>query len=121
MMGWKTRSFREKSFLHNRHLGMAERNLIAANFAYGEKDYYLGGHLVWELFRIAYRMTKRPYVVGGLALASGYGWAMLRRIRRPISTELMTFHRREQMRKLSAVLRAVLTFSPVDSFNVLPD
>jgi biofilm PGA synthesis N-glycosyltransferase PgaC len=121
MMGWKTRSFREKSFLHNRHLGMAERSPIAASFSYGQKDYYLGGHPVWELFRVAYRMTKRPYVIGGLALASGYGWATLRRIRRPISTQLMTFHRREQMRKLIAVLRAVLTFRPVDSFNVLAD
>jgi len=100
---------------------MAERNPIAASFSYGQKDYYLGGHPVWELFRVAYRMTKRPYVIGGLALASGYGWATLRRIRRPISTQLMTFHRREQMRKLSAVLRAVLTFRPVDSFNVLTD
>jgi biofilm PGA synthesis N-glycosyltransferase PgaC len=102
-------------------LGMADRNRIAATFSYGEKDYYLGGHPVWELFRVAYRMMKRPYVVGGLALASGYGWAMLRRMRRPISTELMTFHRREQMRKLSAILRAVLTFRSVDSFNVFPD
>jgi glycosyltransferase involved in cell wall biosynthesis len=121
MMGWKTKSFREKSFLHNRHLGMAERNFLSANFSYGEKDYYLGGHPVWELFRVAYRITKQPYVVGGLALASGYGWAMLRGIRRPISKELMTFHRREQMRKLGAVLKAVLTFRPVDSFNALPD
>jgi len=121
MMGWKTRSFREKFFLHHRHLGTAERNPIAANFSYGGKDYYLGGHPIWELFRIAYRMTKRPYIVGGLALGWGYAWAMVRRIRRPISTELMTFHRREQMHKLGAVLGAVLTLRSVDSFNVLPD
>jgi glycosyltransferase involved in cell wall biosynthesis len=121
MMGWKTRSFREKFFFHNRHLGMAERSPLTATFSYGKKDYYLGGHPVWELFRIAYRMTKRPYIVGGLTLASGYGWAMLRRIKRPISNELMAFHRGEQMRKLSAVLKAVLTFRPVDNFKVLPD
>lgn len=121
MMGWKTRSFREKSFYHHRHLGMAERNALAATFSYGEKDYYLGGHPIWELFRVTYRATKRPYLVEGLALGLGYGWAMLRRIKRPISNELIKFHRKEQMRKLSAILKSVITFRPVDSFEVLPD
>lgn len=121
MKGWKTTSFREKSFFHYRHLGTAERSAFAAMFSYGEKDYYLGGHPLWELFRVTYRMVKRPYLVGGLALGLGYAWAMLRRAKRPVSKELMKFHRREQMRKLKAVLKSVLTFKPVDNFKVLPD
>jgi hypothetical protein len=121
MMGWKTKSFREKSFFHHRHLGMAERSALSAMFSYGEKDYYLGGHPVWELFRVAYRMTKRPYLIGGLALGLGYGWAWARQIERPVSNELMRFHRREQMRKLRAILKSVLRFKPVDSFTVAPD
>jgi len=121
MIGWKTRSFREKSFFHHRHLGTAERGVFAAAFSYGEKDYYLGGHPVWELFRVTYRMTKRPYLVEGSGLALGYGWAMLRRRKRPISNELMSFHRKEQMCKLKAVLKALVTFKAIDSFKVLPD
>ncbi len=120
MKGWKTTSFREKSFFHYRHLGTAERSVFAAMFSYGEKDYYLGGHPLWEIFRVAYRMAKRPYFVGGLALGLGYGWAMLRSAKRPISNELMKFHRKEQMRKLRAVLKSVLTFKSVDNFKVLP-
>jgi len=121
MMGWKTRSYREKSFFHYRHLGTAERGVLASSFSYGEKDYYLGGHPVWELFRVAYRLTQRPYLLDGLALGSGYGWAMLRRVKRPISKELMAFHRREQMRKLTAVLKSLLTFKPIDKFKILPE
>ena len=121
MKGWKTRSFREKSFFHHRHMGTAGRSQFAANFSYGQKDYYLGGHPVWEIFRIAYRMTKRPHLVGGLALGLGYAGAMLRRIERPVSKELMTFHRKEQMRKLRAILKCALTFRPVDNFDVAPD
>jgi glycosyltransferase involved in cell wall biosynthesis len=121
MMGWKTKSFRGKSFFHYRHLGTAGRGFLAAMFSYGEKDYYLGGHPVWELFRVAYRMTKRPYLFGGLALGLGYAWAMLRRMKRPVSKQLLTFHRKEQMRKLRAILKSVLTFKAVDSFKVLPD
>ena len=121
MKGWKTTSFREKSFFHYRHLGTAERGVFAAMFSYGEKDYYLGGHPLWELFRLTYRMAKRPYFIGGLALGLGYGWAMLRRAKRPISKELMKFHRKEQMRKLKAVLKTIVTFKSIDNFKVLPD
>jgi biofilm PGA synthesis N-glycosyltransferase PgaC len=119
MMGWKTRSFREKSFFHHRSLGTAERGKLASAFSYGEKDYYLGGHPLWELFRVAYRMAKRPYVLEGLAVGSGYVWASLRRIRRPVSPALMRFHRKEQMRKLRAILKSALTFKRIDNFQVM--
>ncbi len=121
MKGWKTRSFKEKSFFHHRQLGTAERGVLAASFSYGQKDYFLGGHPLWELFRVSYRMTKRPYIVDGLALGLGYGLAALRRLKRPISKELMTFHRREQMRKLRTIFRLLLTFKPVDKFTLLSE
>ena len=120
MMGWKTRSFREKSFFHHRTLGTAERGRLASSFSYGEKDYYLGGHPVWEMFRVVYRMTKRPYLVDGMALGAGYLWAFLRRVKRPVSDELMRFHRKEQMEKLGAILRSLVTFRRIDSFKVKP-
>jgi glycosyltransferase involved in cell wall biosynthesis len=117
MIGWKTRSFREKWFFHHRSLGTAERGQLASSFSYGEKDYYLGGHPVWELFRVAFRMTKRPYIVNGAALGLGYMWALARREHRPVSDELMRFHRKEQMQKLRAILGSVLTLKRVNSFQ----
>jgi len=121
MRGWKTRSFREKVFFHHRHLGTAERSVVSSLFSYGEKDYYLGGHPVWELFRVGYRLTQRPYVLGGLALGTGYCCGFLRRIPRPVSGELMAFHRKEQLAKLKTILRSVVTFKTIDSFEVLPE
>jgi glycosyltransferase involved in cell wall biosynthesis len=121
MKGWQTRSFREKSFFHNRPLGTAESGVLAASFAYGRKDYFLGGHPLWELFRVLYRMTKRPYVVDGLALGWGYGVAAVRRLERPVSGDLMAFHQREQMRKLKKVFKLLLTFRPVDKFALLSE
>jgi glycosyltransferase involved in cell wall biosynthesis len=120
-MGWKTRSFRQKSFFHHRHLGTAERGTLTAMFAYGQKDYYFGGHPIWELFRVFYRMAKRPYFVAGLGLGLGYTWAMMLMKKRPVSRELMKFHRKEQMQKLGTILKSFLTFKPVDSFTVLPE
>jgi glycosyltransferase involved in cell wall biosynthesis len=118
MMGWKTESFRDKSFFHHRRMGTAERGLHSSLFSYGEKDYYLGGHPVWELFRVSYRARRRPYVTGAVALGLGYCWALIRRAPRPVSRELMIFHRKEQMAKLKAIFKSFITFKRVDSFSV---
>jgi glycosyltransferase involved in cell wall biosynthesis len=121
MKGWKVRSFSEKRFHHYRTLGTAGRGPLRALFSYGEKDYYLGGSPVWQLFRVAYRMTKRPFLIGGLALLIGYCWAAIRRMKRPVSLELMCFHRQEQMKKLRTIFRAILSFKKVDSFSLIPE
>jgi glycosyltransferase involved in cell wall biosynthesis len=117
MIGWKTRSFREKWFFHHRRLGTAERGILASSFAYGAKDYFLGGHPLWELFRVAWRMTKRPYIVSGAALGLGYLWAFLRRVERPVSNQLMQFHRKEQMHKLRVILTSLVLFRHIDRFQ----
>jgi glycosyltransferase involved in cell wall biosynthesis len=118
MKGWKVRSFAEKRFHHHRSMGTADRGALRALFSYGEKDYYLGGSPVWELFRVTYRTTKKPVVVGGLALFTGYTWAALRRMKRAVTPELMHFHRAEQMKKLRAIFRSLLSFKKVDSFRL---
>jgi glycosyltransferase involved in cell wall biosynthesis len=120
MMSWRTRSFREKSFFHHRSLGTAERGRLRSLFSYGEKDYYLGGHPLWQLFRVAYRMSKRPYLLGGLAVGLGYVWAWLRRVDRPVTDHLIRFHRKEQMRRLRMILRSALTFKRIDNFQDMP-
>jgi glycosyltransferase involved in cell wall biosynthesis len=118
MKGWTVRSFPEKRFHHHRTLGTAGKGPVRALFSYGEKDYYLGGSPVWELFRVTYRATKKPVLMGGVALLAGYTWAALRRIKRAVSPELMHFHRAEQMKKLRAIFHSLLTFKKVDSFRL---
>jgi glycosyltransferase involved in cell wall biosynthesis len=118
LKGWKTKSFAEKRFHHHRSMGTAEKGKLAALFSYGQKDYYLGGSPVWQLFRVTYRTAKRPYLLGGLALLLGYGWAAIRRVKRPVSDELMQFHRLEQMKKLKSILRSLFRFKKVDSFHL---
>jgi glycosyltransferase involved in cell wall biosynthesis len=115
--GWRTRSFAEKRIYHHRLIGTAGRGPVAALFLYGQKDYQLGGSPVWELFRVIYRTAKRPYLLGGLALGCGYFWAAAKRLKRPVSPELMRFHRAEQMNKLRNIFRMTLRFKRVDSFR----
>jgi glycosyltransferase involved in cell wall biosynthesis len=119
MKGWQTRSFREKFFFHHRSLGTAERGELAALFSYGEKDYYLGNHPLWELLRVGYRVVKKPLLTGGAALAAGYLWSAVHRTPRPVSDELMRFHRREQMEKLRTIIATKLRFQKIDNFELM--
>jgi hypothetical protein len=118
MRGWKVRAFSEKRFHHHRSMGTAEKGKLSSLFSYGQKDYWLGGSPIWQLFRVAYRMTKKPYVTGGLALLLGYGWAALKRTKRPVTAELVRFHRRDQMQKLRAVLWSLLSLKKADNFSL---
>jgi glycosyltransferase involved in cell wall biosynthesis len=118
MKGWTARSFAGKRFHHHRLMGTAQKGPVAALFAYGQKDYYLGGSPVWQLFRVTYRLAKKPYLIGGLALLAGYLWAAVRRVKRPIPPELVRFNRAGQMKKLKAILRSVLRMKKADNFRV---
>jgi biofilm PGA synthesis N-glycosyltransferase PgaC len=116
MKGWKVQSFSEKRFHHYRTLGTAQRGIFGANFDYGERAYYLGGSPIWHLFRVVYRMPTKP--IASIALLLGYCSAAIRRIERPVSHEMIRFHRREQIKKLRAIFRTLLRFEKVDSFRV---
>jgi hypothetical protein len=100
MKGWRTRSFATKLFVHHRPMGSHGQRPLKARFRQGEQDYFTGGHPVWQLFRSAFQMSRRPYVVGGICLLLGYASSFLRRAERPIPRELVEFHQAEQIARL---------------------
>jgi poly-beta-1,6-N-acetyl-D-glucosamine synthase len=100
MKGWRTRTFVEQSCHHHRPMGTASGGKLQACFRLGRQDYYLGGHPLWQFFRACHQMRRRPYLLGGLMLFAGYAAAWAGGARRPVSGELIEFHRGEQMRRL---------------------
>jgi glycosyltransferase involved in cell wall biosynthesis len=105
MKGWRTHTFTEKTCEHHRPMGSANhRHKAMVNFKLGQRQYCLGFHPLWQTFRSIYQMTRKPYMIAGAALCAGYFWAMLRRVPRPISQELVDFQRRDQMRRLRSFL-----------------
>ena len=104
MNGWKTYSFGERTFMHHRGMGTASSNVFKARFHYGKKDYFFGGHPLWQILRGVFQMTRKPYIVGGVLLVTGYFWAWLTQVERPVSRSLMKFYRREQMGRLKKLL-----------------
>ena len=108
LKGWQTRSFNEKSFYHHRQMGATESNTWKARFDYGRKDYFLGNHPLWQIFRVGFQMMKKPYVLGGLLLLSGYFYSVACRMERPVGEELLKFHRQEQLERLKHLLTRFL-------------
>ncbi len=100
MKGWRTRTFTGRTCFHHRVIGTAQAGQLRARFNLGKRDYRIGNHPLWQLFRCTYQLTKRPFVARGLAVAAGYAWALLQREARPVSAELVAFRRREQMLRL---------------------
>jgi glycosyltransferase involved in cell wall biosynthesis len=104
MKGWRTQTFLDKVCTHHRRMGTAHGGPLSARFRHGQEDYYLGNHPAWQTVRAAFQMRNRPIVLGGAMVYAGYLYAMLSRAKRPISDELVAFHRREQLTRLQAML-----------------
>jgi glycosyltransferase involved in cell wall biosynthesis len=103
MKGWTTRTFTEKTCFHHRQMGMGNSSALLTWFRLGSKDYFLGNHPLWEVFRSLYQMAKRPYIIRGSLLMVGYILPFLKKIDRPISEELLIFYRGEQMKRLKNI------------------
>jgi glycosyltransferase involved in cell wall biosynthesis len=105
MKGWETRTFLERVCIHHRKIGTGNHGALAAKFHYGRKAYYVGGHPLWESLRGIFQLKEAPFIFGGLWFIAGYWWGCLTRIHRPVSRELIAFHRAEQMSRLRGIWR----------------
>jgi hypothetical protein len=111
MKGWETQTFLERVCFHHRIIGTGNHSALVARFHYGRKAYYVGGHPLWETLRGIFQMREKPLLIGGIYFTIGYWWAFITRMHRPVSGELMAFHRAEQMSRLKGVFRRA-TSSP---------
>lgn len=109
MKGWTTATFSEKTFVHHRPMSTAERSKWTAKIKHGREDYILGNHPIWELSRIIYQITRKPYLIGGMFLFYGYTRALLYRTDR-IPQNLINFHRKEQLQRLRLIFKYFLKF-----------
>lgn len=100
MNGWKTRTCPEVACIHHRKMNTAVNNGLRLEFEWGRKEYRLGNHPVWQIFRCVYKMRKPPYVIGGALTLAGYFRSFAARHPRPVSPEFTEFRRKEQMCRL---------------------
>jgi glycosyltransferase involved in cell wall biosynthesis len=105
MRGWETRTFLEKVCFHHRKIGTGNHSPLVARFHYGRKAYYVGGHPVWETLRGIFQIKEPPLMIGGIYFIAGYWWSCVTRAHRPVSIQLMAFHRAEQVARLRSLCR----------------
>jgi len=103
MKGWQTQTFQEKVCFHHRSMGSATHSAATAKFMLGQKDYLLGRHPLWQLFRAVYHMRRTPVIVGGFMMLVGYFWPAIKRVERPVPDDVVKFQRREQMERLKKI------------------
>ncbi len=106
MHGWKTRAFKDLPIYHHRPEGTGEGSILKARFNNGVRDHLLGYHPVFLLAMSLGRVTEPPYVIGSVLRVLGYTWGALRSIGkdRPLPGEFVRYLRREQMRRLFALI-----------------
>jgi glycosyltransferase involved in cell wall biosynthesis len=103
--GWQTKTFIEKVYYHHRPMNGAKMKGVRERLHTGYKDYLLGNHPAWEIFRSLYQMRNRPYVIGGVFIFIGYFWMLLNRAERTIPKDLMEFRQKEQIERLNCLFR----------------
>jgi len=103
--GWETRTFVEKRFVHHRTQGGALHTGLRERLHVGRKDYLVGNHPIWEVFRGVYQMSHKPYIIGGLLILAAYFWNLVRGVKRTMPGELMALRQSEQLNRLKMILR----------------
>ena len=111
MKGWQTMSFPDKVCLHHNKMGSGMHKGLKLHFKWGQSDYRLGGHPLWQIFRCLYQMKSRPYIVAGLFCLAGYYFALIKRHPRSVSQEFCEFRGSEQMRRLKGFFIRTISFS----------
>ena len=74
MLGWLAGSEEnpETLFLHLRPMGSSQKGIFTGRLRHGFGQYFMGTDLTYMTASAAFRMTRPPYVVGGLAMLLGY-------------------------------------------------
>ncbi len=98
MLGWKALSWDEPEirFVHLRQMGSSDHSVWEGRKRHGFGQYFMGTTPVYMAASAAFRMTQKPYVVGGLAMWWGYMSSALSRKPRYEDTKFRKFLRSYQ-------------------------
>ena len=101
-LGWIACSWNvaELRFEHLRPMGSSDKSVLTGRMRHGFGQYYMGSDPLYFAATAMFRMTRPPYLTGGLAMLWGYLRAALRRVPRHGDADLRDFIRAYQRRAL---------------------
>lgn len=98
MLNWIACSWDEEAlrFLHLRAMGSSQKSMWTGRMRHGFGQYFMGTAWWYMAVSAAYRMTRPPRILGGMAMAWGYLRSAWRRDERYNDLEFRRFLRRYQ-------------------------
>ena len=108
MNGWDVETFIELKVLHHRRVGNGATSLLSARFKDGIKFHQLGYHPIFQIIRLAYRLTDRPYLLGSAFQLVGYIYALFNKKEIKVPADVREYVRNEQMKRLFCALNGFL-------------
>lgn len=102
MRGWIACSWddEELRFVHLRPMGSSQQSIFVGRMRHGYGQYFMGSGLLWMLATAIYRITERPYVIGGLCILWGWLKSSAKRLPRYEEPGFRQFLRHYQWRAL---------------------
>ncbi|GAO03332.1 glycosyltransferase family 2 protein [Anaeromyxobacter sp. PSR-1] len=101
-LGWIATSWDdpELRFLHLRPMGTSHKSWWTGRARHGSGQYFMGTSPLWLLASAAFRMTRPPLVIGGVAILYGYLRSLLAGAPRYGDAAFRSFLRRYQLQCL---------------------
>ncbi len=95
-LGWRARSVdrAELRFTHLRPMGTSHKNWWTGRVRHGYGQYFMGTGPLYMTASAVFRMTRPPYVIGGIAMLWGYWKSLLARKPRYADSEYRRFVRK---------------------------
>jgi poly-beta-1,6-N-acetyl-D-glucosamine synthase len=99
MLGWSTRTFGELPLIQHKPTGSADGAWRNA-FKNGRANYVTGYDPLFMLAKCVKRASSNPPIVGGMAMALGFGSAYVRRLPQVPDRRVIRYLRSQQRRRL---------------------
>jgi len=74
MHGWIACSWDvpDLKIIHLRPMGSSHKGILAGRFRHGYGQYFMGTSAIYMISSAIYRMIRKPYIVGGIAMLCGF-------------------------------------------------
>jgi glycosyltransferase involved in cell wall biosynthesis len=99
MLGWETRSFEDLPLHHHRLTGSAEGH-VRDRMKHGIACYVSGYHPLFVAASCVYRLFRKPYLLGSVAMGYGFLKGFLTRIPQVRDAQLIHYMRAQQLRRM---------------------
>lgn len=100
MNGFKTRTFLEIEVDHLKPRNIAEGKLVRRTWQLGVREYAVGNHPFFQAIKCGYLCIKPPFLIGGFLRFAAYTSCCLRRRKRMLAPDIISFIRQEQLNRL---------------------